>query len=272
MRNFSILINTTDSFEDCWNPFFILFKKYWPTYTGIIYLNTETKDFTFPNLNIVCIKNKMHLWSDCMLVALDRLDNDYILYLQEDYFLKDYVKTDLLNIFFERMVAQKIDCLHLTDQNSIGPYKESDIKDFIEIAQNAKDRISCQAAIWKKNVLRSYLRKGENGWQFETYGTIRSHFVKHNFFAVNHDIVRLNEFEIIPYIFTGIVKGKWYHEVNTLFATNNIIIDYTLRGFYYPNNSISFKKRLIDKITRQPKFWLTTFDILMIILKRKNNN
>ena len=57
--NFSILVNTTDSFSDCWNPFFKLFKKYWPNYGGKIYLNTEIKDFKYEGLNIICIKNKL---------------------------------------------------------------------------------------------------------------------------------------------------------------------------------------------------------------------
>ena len=55
--NYAILINTTDSFDDCWEPFFKLFKKHWPEFNGKIYLNTETKEFKYSGINIISIKN-----------------------------------------------------------------------------------------------------------------------------------------------------------------------------------------------------------------------
>ena len=71
-REFSILINTTDSFSDCWEPFFKLFCKYWPDYDGKIYLNTETKTFNYKNLNIISVQNglKNGTWSQCFEYAV----------------------------------------------------------------------------------------------------------------------------------------------------------------------------------------------------------
>ena len=99
---YSILINTTDSFEDCWIPFFTLFKTYWPDYVGKIYLNTETKIFTFPGLDIISIQNskltpdKKITWSECLIRALSSIDDEIILYIHEDCFFKDFVKNDLI--------------------------------------------------------------------------------------------------------------------------------------------------------------------------------
>jgi hypothetical protein len=47
----------------------------------------------------------------------------------------------------------------------------------------------------------------------------------------------LNKSEIIPYVFTGIVKGKWIKEVPALFEANGIVIDYSKRGFWDKNVS-----------------------------------
>jgi hypothetical protein len=195
------------------------------------------------------------------------MEGEYFLYLQEDYFLKDVVKFDLLNQYIELMVQYNIDCLHLTDQHSSGPFHPSNIPDFIEIDQKAENRISCQAAIWKKNVLHSYLIKGESGWDFETYGTMRAHYLKHKFYAVDHSKVVINQFEIIPYIFTGIVKGQWWHEVRKLFADNGIQMDFSKRGFYSPIQKLSLSMRIIRKIKRQPKIWLTYWDITLILIR-----
>ena len=52
-RKFSVFVNSTDSFEDCWFPFFSLFKTFWPEFGGKIYLNTEAKQFCYPGLRKV---------------------------------------------------------------------------------------------------------------------------------------------------------------------------------------------------------------------------
>lgn len=53
---YSILINTCDKFEDCWNPFFKLWSIFWKDCKGHIFLNTEYKDFSYPGLNIKAVK------------------------------------------------------------------------------------------------------------------------------------------------------------------------------------------------------------------------
>lgn len=265
---YSLFVNTTDSFEDCWLPFFTLFKKYWPDFSGIIYLNTETKNFSFEGLHIVCLHNQQKIWSECVKTALEKIDSEYVLYLQEDYFFKDFVKTDLLNQYFELMKKEHIDCLHLTDQHCQPVYLKPSANGIQEISQKAKDRISCQAAFWKKEVLLSYLQQKETGWQFETYGTMRAHYLNHRFFTIDRNTIKLNSFEIIPYIFTAIYKGKWIKEVEPLLKKNKIDVDLSKRGFYSPAK-ISFSKRLIAKIKRQPKYFLTQWDIIKIRLKQK---
>jgi hypothetical protein len=273
MNNYAILVNTTDSFEDCWIPFFTLFKKFWPGYNGLIYLNTETKSFNYPGLNIVSLRNNKNspekniTWSQCMSRALDIIDNDIVLYLQEDYFLKDFVKADTLEHYASLMKLNNIDCIHLTDQNSTGPFHPSDFDGLSILDVKAPNLISCQAAFWKKEVLRAYLRKDESGWQFETYGTKRARLRKHNFYSVDRDIVKLNKFELVPYVFTGIVKGKWLPEVVDLFEQNKIVVDFKKRGFITDDGKPTFKKKLLNYIKRKPKEFSSWLDLLKLKLK-----
>ena len=237
--NYSLLVNTTDSFEDCWNPFFTLFARYWPQYSGTIYLNTETKSFTFPNLNIKSIKNndqtpsKKISWSECLIQALKDIDNEVILYMQEDYFIKDTVNNDLVEKYAALMNANKdIHCIHLTDQAVEAENFPSQYEGLLPVVLNQRYRISCQAALWRKEVLYSYLRSYENAWQFEEFGSKRGTILKHNFYVVDRMLVKLDEIEIIPYIFTGIIQGRWYEAIVPLFQKNGIIVDYSNRGFY----------------------------------------
>ncbi len=269
--NYSILINTTDSFEDCWIPFFTLFKKYWPEYNGKIYLNTETKSFDFLGLNIISIQNnklepsKKITWSECLIRALKTIDSDVILYLQDDYFFKGFVKNELIdkyaNVMFEH---RNIDCIHLTDQAVLFDNIKSQYYGLYPVKIKQTYRVSCQAALWKKEILLKYLRPHENAWQFEKFGSKRGFIFKDNFFVVDPNQIKLNQYEIIPYVFTGIIKGRWKEEVVPLFNENKIGIDYTKRGFFLQAPQRSLLIKIINKLTNIPIEFKSWIDLLKL--------
>lgn len=255
--NFAILINTTDSFDDCWIPFFILFKKYWHNYEGKLYLNTEIKQFSYLDLNIISIQNNINnpkksiTWSDCLLRALDAVDYEIILYMQEDYFIKDHVKNDLVEKYVKLISDNsEIDCIHLTDQGVLNDIKCEFYEGLYNVIPNQRYLVSCQAALWRKKSLKSILRNYENAWQFEEFGSKRASKMGLNILGVDKNWIRLNEFEIIPYLFTGIIQGRWYEPVVELFKQNNILIDYSKRGFVKDSLQYSFVKRLYNKLIR----------------------
>ena len=63
------------------------------------------------------------------------------------------------------------------------------------------------------------------------------------------NIYKINKKEIIPYIFTGVIQGKWYVKVVDLFSQHKITVDYSKRGFI---NDIE-KYRLMPRIRRKIK-------------------
>src|SRR5689334_452739 len=97
---YSVLVNSTDGFEDCWQPFFRLLDKYWAGSKPYIILNTESKDFSFTGLEITCSKVAGSnpagrlAWGECFLRCLEKIDTDIILYLQEDYFINAPIRVD----------------------------------------------------------------------------------------------------------------------------------------------------------------------------------
>ena len=261
MNNFSILINTCDKFEDCWDPFFKLFKNFWPDFHGKIYLNTEYKDYSYPGLDIIAVKgcerngfpkNKRATWSQCLIWALNIIDTDIILYMQEDYFIKDSVKNSIVDDFVDLMQKNPIDCIHLTDQSVLSDNEMPIYKDLKKVKLNQRYRVSCQAALWRKQTLIEHIRVYESAWQFEEFGSKRSAIMKHNFYVVNSNLVRLNHYEIIPYIFTGIVQGRWYEKVVPLFEKHNIEIDFGIRGFLNDAPKRRISEKIKNKIQRLP--------------------
>ncbi|MCA0932652.1 hypothetical protein LCM02_09330 [Lutimonas saemankumensis] len=275
--DFSILVNTCDSYEDCWDPFFTLFKYFWPEYHGKIYLNTEKKDYSFNDLDIIPVKcssgskgENQEPWGKRLRAALEMIDDDTILYLHEDYFFKDFVKNDLVSRYARLIDSnESIHCIHLTDQSLIAESDPSEYEGLFLALLNQRYRTCLQASFWKKEVLLQYLRDEESGWEFEEFGSRRGLILKHNFYVVDNHWVKLNEFEIIPYIFTGITQGKWHKDVPDLFEQHSIRLNYNLRGIYRPGIKDSMEKRIFRFIKRIPVHARFYFDLISMKYSKK---
>lgn len=271
--SYSILVNTCDKFEDCWEPFFKLWSVYWKGCKGKIYLNTEYKDYSHPCIDITTIqgcrkhnfpKDKRATWSQCLLWALDEIDDDIILYMQEDYFLKDYVKNDIVEQYVKLMHEHPdIQCIHLTDQ-AVATTGEQVFDNLLKVKRHQRYRVSCQAALWRKDELKLLLRKHESAWEFEEFGSKRSAILNHSYLAVDSKWVQLNVFEIIPYVFTGIIQGRWYEEVVPLFNQHNIHIDFNKRGFVGNAPAKPLHKRIKYRIVKTFKQIRTYYDLLQL--------
>lgn len=259
-NNFTILVNTCDAYEDCWDPFFKLFTLYWPEYSGKIYLNTERKNYSYGKLNIISIQGckndkigSQTSWGIRFKRSLEAIENDIILYLQEDFFMKDFVKNDIMEKFGKLMsMNDDIDCIHLTDQAVIPENNASKYMGLHPALLRQRYRVCLQASLWRKNVLMDYIKPKESIWEFEEFGSKRGAILKHNFYTVDRNWVKLNEFEIIPYIFTGITQGRWNEKVVSLFESHHVEIDFEIRGFVKDIPNKSMLKKIIGKWKRIP--------------------
>lgn len=234
-----VYVSSCDGYSDCWEPFFRLFARYWPDFGGMVYLGTEYLTYGCEGVDItplqVCGKRGIPReerlpWSRFTRLALEGIDSDIILFMQEDFFLRERVKTAEIDRFLTLMEAHpEIRCIHLTDQASL-PEGPSGYPDLDVVKRRQRYRVSCQCALWRKEELLSLLRDDENAWEFEELGSRRSAAAGRLYLTVNRSFVRKDVFEIVPYVFTGIIRGRWYPEVVPLFRENGIEVDYARRG------------------------------------------
>lgn len=256
MLKYSILVNTCDKFQDCWDPFFKLWKTYWPDCNGTIYLNTEFKDYSYPGINIIpvkgCVgktyKGKYATWSQCLKWALDKMDTDLVLYLQEDYFLTGKVNNTMVEHYLEYMMDHpEIPCIQLTTAG----IPERDVYDSNEHLHYSDSThfsyVSCQASIWRKEILLRILREHETAWNFEWWGSKRAHYWNLKFLTLNHQWIK-DGHDCIPYIKTGVIGGKWYLPVVDLFREHDIWVDFNIRGFHEQTKP-TIKKKIKTKIS-----------------------
>ena len=251
-KDFAIFVCSTDSYKDCWKPFFYLFQKYFTEYKDKIYLSSESKTFHYTDLDIINLQigkyfpSRRPTWSESLAKALDLISETYILFLLDDLFFNNPVKIEILKEYIE--LAKKHECTYLGLGGNPGPFDNSNNK-LWRIKNNADYAISLLPSIWNVKKISKYLRKHESPWQLEIYGTRRVNICNDNFYSVNTEEYGQNS--IIPYPKrTGIIRGEWNKEVIDLFKTNNIKnIDFSLRGVCDPEGIQ--KKKLKRIVTRK---------------------
>ena len=243
----TVLVNTCDSYEDAWLPFFKLLKKYWPDREYPIVLNTETKKFNFEDLGIKTINvknnNKRSTWSSRLADVLDQIDSAYILFFLEDFFITDYVDNSKLTEVIEWM--KKDSNIGVFSFNTVEKNKYNDTISDKYVGYQLRNRkgpyrFNCQVAIWRKDVLRKSLRKYENAWEWELIGNRRSRNFKEQFYTLTSmkDMIFKYDCENV-----GIVRGKWrLPGVKELFEKENINIDFSIR------NNVQVKEKKENKI------------------------
>jgi hypothetical protein len=261
---YSVLVNSSDGYDDCWPPFFYLLNKYWPTLDAPIYLNTEYKNWRsddYPNLISTQVEkyNNSHnrlTWSECLLSALDQIKTPLVLYFQEDYFIHQHVRHEVIVRASNYMIEHpRISHIALTRHCSYGPYEVHTEPWLQIIRQNARYRISTQAGLWRVDALKSYLNPLENGWMFEIYGTWRARRRRDIFLSVKWD--QEGGGPVIDYLHTGIIKGKWLSEIKPIFSRNGIEINFDTRGFYKPKHPYLQKLEVAQKLFKNPRHLLS---------------
>jgi hypothetical protein len=152
--------------------FFTLLAKSWQPSDYTIYLNTETKSFSFPGLDIRCPRVGLAAsrelgWGKRLRRCLETIPLQTVLYLQEDYFVKDTADVPLVDRVARLMADEHIAHINLMWRS---PGQRSSYRFLSHMDQRAEYRVSAQAGLWKASVLRTLLRGHETVAEFEWYG------------------------------------------------------------------------------------------------------
>ena len=254
---YTIFVNSTDSFEDTWEPFFHLLGDYWPG-VGEVILNTETKTFTDPRLSVratrVARPGEARIpWGECMLRALEHIPTELFVYLQDDYFLCDEVKLGVVDDAAAIMSDEGLDCLRLMECGGAGPWEPTEYPWLWSLSTHAVYRISMQAALWTKTGIRKYLRSHESPWQMEVWGSRRASRIDGRIWCVSRDVYGDGQPQVIPYLPTGIVKGRWFRPaVEDLFTEHGISVPFEVRGWWDP--ATYARSGLLTRVRKLPRY------------------
>ena len=268
----TIFVSSNDAYDDCWQPFFTLLRKNWKNCDLPIILNTGKRDYNFNNLNIYCPKteknyNKKLKWGFRFIESLKYVKTKYVLVLLEDYFIQEQVKNQNISELLKIMEVENISCLQLVERNDVLTHTTK-YTGLDEVDQFAQYRFTFQISIWETAKLFKYLRKHENPWEHEHWGTKRAWILKDKFYCINKEYINKNGMPISSPPAGVIKKGKWDKKaVLNIQQSNEIIIDTSKRGFHSVINKRTISQKIANRILKFPNNLISSINYHTMRLK-----
>jgi hypothetical protein len=225
-QNVAVIILSCDKYFDTWEKVIYSFDKYWGHSKYPIYITTNNKKVE--HSKIICLNVGDDIsWSSNLQFALKKINENYIILWLDDVFLNNYVSKKNIEKDINWFRLNDIDYLRLRNDG----YKLYRNKDKYErISEDDPYRNSIFCTLWKKKILEDVLVAGENAWQFEFRGSIRSTKYK-NYYTVN-----ATRFSYLH----AIEKGVWLRKAIKWIYQNNLNVDLNYRSQMNLKNSIYY--------------------------------
>lgn len=249
MDDCTMLVNSYDGGEDLWEGFFCALKAQWPTFDLPVILNTESKQFAYPGIDIrsfhmyKCGENVA--WGKRLIETLKKINTEYILFFLEDFWLDAPVDV----AFFEQCrmwMRDNPDVACLSFQRVLGKnIRDGRFERFEKRPQKGEYRMNCQAGLWRREKLLEYIRPHESPWEWERYGSVRSLRYKEALYTLIE-----GEKLVFSYDRGGVIyRGRWCKKVSVpLQEKYDLQIDYTKRGVW--EEWVSSKPKSMRKLLR----------------------
>ena len=176
----SVIINSCDKYEFIWDKFFSLFNKYWDfNINAPIYFLTENKPIN--KHNIIPLTPSTIPWSQAIKFALDNIQTKYVLWLQDDYFLRKTITQDKFSDYLDFIDYYNVDRFGIHDNSYLYSYEQCN--NYNKLKQYSLYTISMQSSIWNTKFFKSCLNtEPETIWHFELNGTERLNQRQHNIY------------------------------------------------------------------------------------------
>lgn len=223
----AFIVSSCDAYEDLWAPYFTFLFRYWPDCPYPIYLIANHLRYPDSRVQTILL-GEDEGWATNTRRALEQLDQDYIIYTQEDYFLKKAVDNGRIRELLA--YAQKREAGYLRLYPCPGPDTVCpDNPNVGEINKGTEYRTSLQAAIWNREVMLSLLRDGEGGWQMEVDGSVRSNALDVPFLSVRGESATDVGDPPLSYFCTAVFRGRWMRAAVDFCEREGVPIDLSRR-------------------------------------------
>jgi hypothetical protein len=177
-ENVSIILHTCDSYEFCWDGFLHYFKKNFQIDNIKKYFCNEEKKINLDNNWSQLLTGKEE-WSNRLIYILNNIKDEYVIYIQEDVWIKDEMDYNFLNSCYQYIKEKNLDVLYICPAEVGNTYSDLfksdtllgyDVNGFNE---NSNYILNHQFGVWRRTSFLENLIEGESPWQNEKIGTQR---------------------------------------------------------------------------------------------------
>ena len=234
-KELAIVVTTCKNYEDVASLFEQIYKKKWSNNCFKSYMVTDGEMMSNFSKNFEVIIVNDNSWQKRLKNALEIVDSKYILFMMDDYFIRNEISNEyvlkLLNF------AQENNIKYLKLLNI--PHSKSKTR-FAKINDKQPYGINLQCAIWEKKELFSLLEiYGNSPWDFEIYFLQKAK--DKNTFSTDYYYVDTKSSIVID---NAVIKGKW---IKKIFVDYSKIINSSIHS---NRNFLSLKEMFILKIKR----------------------
>ncbi len=236
----ALVVSSCDDFCDTWRPFAYFFAKFWPDCPFAAFLIVNNIAVTSDLLKPIAVGSDRG-WASNFRHALGRIPNDYVLYLQDDYFIEQPVGTSQILEDCAWCTEHNVDSLCFSAYPEPQPGFEPVTERFGRAPRDSDGRTRCQFALWKKSALLEVLREGETAWEMESRGSDRTREM---------EVLVYTRPENTPmrYFSSAIVRSLWVPEALAMCDANGIPVRPRVRGLYRPGQNSKKLRRAASRM------------------------
>lgn len=194
----SLLVHTNDNYERFWAGMSYCLDFYWDFDNFPVYFANEEKkieDIVFDCKGLYCSMDKRikqimtgktvlndgepikNGFSDRLIKAVEQVPSKYLIYIQEDHWLRRGLEKGLLDDLVKFMEENNANSIKIHAKLHFYDYAFEKTEHFIKgqrlLKQDLKSLMSHNATIWRKDYLLKYQAYKEDPWKNEDNGTIR---------------------------------------------------------------------------------------------------
>lgn len=249
----AIIVSSYDECEKMWGNFFKVFNHYWNNCKFNIYLINNFLSPTFKNVDVINTGIEIG-WRNRILIALEKINEKYIMFFHEDYFLGKNIDNLEFDKIIEFMEKNNIKMYRLIES----PKAKENSTYISPVFADERYGINLQCAIWDKEEFIKKIKEidGELPWDFENYflkkcqnslsEVIEGYVVdKRNILALQH----------------GISKGKWLNKTIKYFKKERIELDLCNKNKmnYFEELNYNLKEGITNSLSKDKVLKLKKF-------------
>lgn len=216
-----IVVLSCDKDTDLFYPFHCCIEKYWQDHPEIIY---ATETVNNPYYKTICRDYPLEKWTKRIRESLSEIDDDKILVIADDIFIKAKVDTSRIDYLLS-LDWKNVACFNFEkqfDNNDL----DTDVVGFKKRRRGSKWELSIMCGLWDKDKFIDILSNDSDPWSVEENKDTKGYdfYINSGDYIIDWGYVYGGQ--------AGLWHGKWTrHEADWL-TNNGFVIDFDVRGYY----------------------------------------